>query len=935
MQRLSPLKQLAEAEKQRREGRERQRQRLLQSSTRATTKSDAPVQARESPSSELPPTTGVTLNLCQARSGAAQIPIYLRGQVTSLWPQPWLHEIVDAALQTASKHEIRLVLVWPGQTDPLALVHALATLERYAAGDKQGLRALIYPTTRLSFSPLAHTLVDREKLLEWVRHYLTVAAGAAKPLAGRDNQNKDMMLMALQTARNAHPELEHPTLSELLPHFEWDRTTKAWGHYGDRYLRRSKGALERSHKRALFTKEDDGRITQLGNPELAPDALFGISHLTTPRERRDAIKSKALGCAGRQPELVLFDLTRAMQHRAERPIVRQVLDAMKEIGENWKSPCGFMISTDDPKTFFVMRKALDGKFGDRQLRIQALVTASRGSGLAQSPLARDWVPSQVSLKRFRVSILDQEAASVAVRFWSLAEKLEEGSEAAAECRKTSAYLLRLANLPSGYADFTSWMTSQEFADSVQHDMSWVGCEYRLNALIDRGAFAAHVEEVRRVITRGGSLVETYAEATPLASRLAREIGVCVSKAKATVVVLFRFSSDIAVAQSFLRHYPHFPNNRPFSDFSDRVSFHNHRELAEILAAPSRPSKFIFVGLPDETLRLLVSSEDIPADSVIIVDYRRANDVLIGLRALRSIDAFKAYRGRISGLAIEIERQFEELPTAIDLEKLERVRVPRLSLSTVAAESSRATETPGAWRVEIEGGRHIAVSQRVYVYEPDEAALFKHEDVENLKPGDLIFVMSDPLKDLLESCLIAAGHPVMRGATLVEMIREYHRQVLRNAKRLFGDLEGTALARRVQARMVEFDTGAKPVSLGRIRYWTDVDNSSAAGSQDLKPHSTRQRADFVLFAKALEIPENLIDYYWMMITGHRRDLQEAGRELADRYARVLFSEESAETHYHLSRETILMLQREAVQNTFRVIRAIPPTETRKHIHASTG
>ena len=866
-----------------------------------------------------------------ARSGNSQIPLYIRGEAAPVWPQPWLHGAVDAVLQSAANHELRLVLVWPGQADSLALIHALATLERNAIGDKQGLRALLYPTSRFSFSPLTHYLADRDKLLEWARHYLTVARGAETPLAGRDNQDKDMMLMALQSARNADPTSQPPMLSEVLPHFEWDRADKRWGHYAEKFLRRSKLALERSHKRALFEKVEDGRMTRLGSPEAAPDALFGISHLATARERRDAIRSKGLKGVARQPELVLFDLTRAMQFRADRPLVRTVTDTLKELSEHWKAPYGIVIFTDDPKSFFTLRKLLTDKSRDRPLHAETLVTAPKGSSLVESPLPRDWRPTQVSLRHFRISILDQETAEVALKFWSLSERMEPSSEAGAECRRTAAYLLRLANLPGGYMDFTGWMTAQSFTDSVRQDMSWSACEYRLTSLMEHGGMGTSVQDVRHATAKATRLVEAYAEATPLASRLAKEVGLCAERAKTKVAVLFRFSADIAVARSFLSRYAHYPSGKQFSEFSNRVSFHNQRELAQIVESKALPSKFVFVGLPDETLRFLVSGDDIPADSVVLVDYRRANDVLIGLRALRTIDTYKAYRARISGIAGEIEKRLEEMPKAIDLDRLERVQVPRLSLSTAAAEHSRAAELPGSWRVELEGGRHISLGQRVYVYDPNDSGLFRPEQIEDIKADDLIFVMSDALKDLLESCLIAVGRPVMRGASLVEMVREYHRQLLRNAKRIFGDLEGVALARKIQARMLELSEGSKSVTLNRIRYWLDVEDSVAAESADLKPHSTRQKADFVVFAHALEIPDNLIDHYWMMITGQRVALQEAGRELADRYARVLFSDESVEAHYHLKRETILMLQREAVQNTFRVVRTIPP---RREIGAGT-
>jgi len=921
--RLPPLKQLSESEKQRRDGRERLQKQLagrVKKPTRVST-THSIISGATVPAG-LPPASGAN-NQCapEPSSGTAQIAMRFNGEPQALWPQPWLHQVVDALLQTAASKELRLVLVWPGQMDPLALVHAMATLERFAVGDKQGLRALLYPATRVSFSSRAHTLIDRDQLLYWLHQYLTITKGARQPQQGRDNQNKDMMLMAIQSARNTNPNVPCPMLSEVLPHFDWDRTEKTWGHYGDKFLQRSRRALDRSHKRALFTKEQDGRITQLGNPESATDAVFAISHLASQRERREALKSGAFR-GNRQPEVVLFDLTRSMYLRAERPLLKLLLDASKDLMDSWKSPYGMLIATDDPKLFFTARKALIERFGEEKVKVQTLINGSEGGGLSSAPHPRNWYPAQVSLKYFPVGIIDQEAAESAVKFWSLAEKLEASSEAGNQCRKTAAYLLRLANLPGGFCDFTSWMTSQAYTDVVHRDMSWVAHEYCLRSLCDSGAFAAHVEDARRSIDRGARLFESYSEATPLASRVAREIAKELVSGKSSVTVLFRFSSDIAVAQSFLSRYQYFKDGRPYADFADRVTLKNHRELPQILASEKIPSKLIFVGLPDDTLRILVVDERVPADSVVVVDYKRATDILIGLRGLRSIDTYKAYRGRIAGLADEIEKRLDALPRTIDLEKLSRVQVPRLSLSTAASEQSRSIEAPGSWRVELEGGRYASVGPRVYIYDPEDAGLFLNKSVEDLKAGDMIFLMSDSLKDLLESSLIAAGNPVIRGAGLAQIVRHYHQQILQNCKRIFGTIVGVALARRIHTRMVELDPSAMTVSLNRIRYWIDVDDSSSAGA-DVKPHSTRQKNDFVAFARALEIPENLIHHYWMMVSGHRVALQEAGRELADRYARVLFAEEGAESHYHLKRETILMLQREAAQNTFRLIRTIPP------------
>lgn len=856
--------------------------------------------------------------LAAARSGQAQVALFDRlapGQ--PLWPELWLTRLVDAFLSASVTKATHLALVWPGQIKSVALIHALATLERLAIGDKKGLRAFLYPTKRASFAALGQILLDPAQLGEWTRRYQTATklAPGQPPIDGRDDPNKEMLLWAVQQAKESPP-----AISELLPHFDWQLGDHSWGNYGSRFLARTKKALSRKTKKELW-KEEDGRITELGRPATAADALFGISHLANAPDRKAAFRELRGSGA---PEAALFDLTNEIARTCDRNLPQLLPTVLSELDEGLATRIGALIVTDDPKTFFTLRKRLRDE--RRELQEHALLSLDDDYGLARSRLPLEVALPHLSLRNFRAVVLDQETAAVAALFWQVATELARDSAAWLCCRHAALFLLRLASLPAGYKQYATWVSGRPYAGVVASQTTWNGCEAALLRLEQEGALGHRAERIRRAVLRAGKLVTAYADATPMALRFAKEVAAVLRNRDATIAVAFRFNDDIPLAEQFLANYDGFPGGLSYEQLKSRIRLVNHREVPDVLAKHDPPSALLMSGLPNASLRLLLTSERIPDQVVIAADYRRANDLCIGLRALQTIEAYKPFRGRIAGLAQELEARIAELPKAIDADKLMAMPQTKLSLASAAADTERQmAASPESWRVIIEGNEKVAVGTRVYVYDTDEEPPFRLHSTADLRAGQLIFLMSEALKDMFETELIKVGKPIVRGSSFGEMLKHYHRDVLKAVERLFGrEIKPAELARRIKERMVALDrTRAEQCSTSRIRYWTDIAGSEHAPAEDLRPHSTWSRGDFELFARALEIEPNLIALYWDMVINQRRALQEAGRELADRYAHVLFNEEAARLHYGLSAETIARLQHEAIRNTYGVIRTIPP------------
>jgi len=872
------------------------------------------------------PQTVLISPLAKARCGEAKVALFDRGAPgIHQTPQPWLASLIDGALCASANHEFRLALIWPGTVQSVSLVSCLATLERFAIGDKRGLRTLLFPTKRQSYSALNQWLLDRNRLLEITRRYLTLARtpDGVPPLEGRENQDKDMLLMTVNSARVHEPGIAPPSITEVQPHFDWDIEHGGWGHYGDHFLQRTKRALRAAHRKALWEPED-GRIARLGAPLTAPDALFGISHRATAKDWKAALSSKEFKGSG-QPDLVLFDLTKEIRRTTDRNLIRVVPEVIAAVREKWASPVGFLLVTDDPRTYFTLRKTF-GEQGDWFLKAvvcQPIVSVEDDYGVSASPHPAGWVPPTVSNRLFPVGVLDHELADAASRFWTLSQDFDETTAPFQALRAVAFFLMRFANLPGGYRDYINWMEASSFADSIRSDMTWNGHEARLTGMLDRGEFEDVAQAVRRAVTRASKFFETYYEATPIAKRIAKELNFEKLKPNDRIAVVLRYNADMAVAKAFLANYNGFSDGKAFSSIADRVDLINHKEVSRVLISDRAPAKFIFVGLPDETLKELLTSEAVPARSVVLFDWQRANNVFIGLQALKTVDVYKPYRGRISLLADEIERCLKGLPKAIDIEKLSRVRVPRLSLSAAASEASRRAEGPStSHKLLLEDFGRITVGHRVYVYDPNEKEPFHLKNIENVQPGDLVFVMSDELRERFEGYLIEAKNPITRGSVLADLVRSYQGDVLTNSKRIFGELALTALAHKVKERMKEIQPDLD-CSTSRLRYWLDLRGNAESQAEDLKPQSTWKKADFETFARALEIPDNLIELYWGAVVDQRYAHQQAGRELADRYARVLFTEETAELHYKLKRDVILRLQHEAVRNTYRVEQVIAP------------
>jgi hypothetical protein len=182
-------------------------------------------------------------------------------------------------------------------------------------------------------------------------------------------------------------------------------------------------------------------------------------------------------------------------------------------------------------------------------------------------------------------------------------------------------------------------------------------------------------------------------------------------------------------------------------------------------------------------------------------------------------------------------------------------------------------------------------------------------------------MSDELTAKLESSLqlnSEGANSVIAPERL--LLRLYHDDVQIRCGLIFKSKKRSALAREIHSRMVEIDPSAADCPQGRVYYWLALQKDG-----DTRPHAPKDKKYFKTFCKALTLSDEEAERNWGVIRNARRLSQFLGRELAARYAEILFQPESAVIYRKLSEEVMKQLQQEALRCIYRVESVVPPAE----------
>jgi hypothetical protein len=714
------------------------------------------------------------------------------------------------------------------------------------------------------------------------------------------------MLNALNDIRSYHPEVENPSLGELVPSFIYEPEHQVWASVAKFPLERSLKRIDKlAHRRNTREKVN----AEWGDPKKAPGALMVLHYTARKDTWKKALSARSLRDDGK-PEVLLLDATSSAD-KTNYSAVRRIPDFLRYAVDNGYQDVGSVVITDDPKTFFVLRARLN----ELKLSPKTQVWAAEGdeSVLSTNAVLTDWKPAQRSNANFSIGIVDRDASQVALAFQKLAHgKGSMDSPIHQAAMDACLYVLRLSNMPAGYKDLTAEAAEAGGEDFGSQRNAWTPVRLGLQAVLQSGALNTKRAEAEKAIAKAEQLIDDWADATPMAIRLFAEVQKYAVEGREGLSIVLPNKKYILLAHRFLQR----KLGEQWGTAETYLDWHTLSSVEKTLTGDRQGRHFVFVGVNRSVLKLLVTHPDIPHGTTVLIAYRQAESTLTTLTSMKEIEAFKPYRGRMGLLAQELERRLKGVPSPLVIGKLGDMTM------TFRLEENTRSDVMGEqayYKFELEGDGRAYSSGWLYRYEPDEDPFFRRVTASTIREGDFIFEISDELRSKLESALQlkneGLGSVVYPERALLKL---YHDDVKSRCDLFFKETKRSALAREIHAKMVEIDPKAAECRQGRVYYWLAL---QAEG--DTRPHAPKDAKFFRTFCKALQISDEDAVKNWNFIRNARRLNQNLGRELSARYAEILFQPESATAYRKVPETIIKQLQQDALRCVYRVVRVIPP------------
>lgn len=845
--------------------------------------------------------------------------------------------LVDLYLRAAGERTRNIALVWPVAPKTLPLVHALATLERWAGGDKRGVRGLIFPVKGNVFRSLNHLRFEHDALL---RLYGPLVEGS--PHVTRPCREKDAFIFAFNSRlkEKVQPYYMNPSLGELLPHFLADGSSPTWANCEKRLLSHLGAKLQdRSQAAALRSSN----CAVIGDPSRAPDALFALDGRLTKTELTRMLKAlKEKSFEAGLPEVVLINATANIRKETSGwagGIARFCLLLEEVFGE--QAP-GVLIVSDEPHAAYHLRAELQKQDLKRpnhkrwtrpnEFSIKAKPNALPDDGLLSAGQVQTHVPTPRALD---AQIVDAKAASVASKFYRIARELQKEKVDVQPLVDAAAFLKRAAGWPCGVRDVRAWLDESEADERRREAMGWTALLPGLTQLLLRGDAGVHKATLTACIQESTKLFASYEEGTPFAHMLAGHVSDNLGAKDSNVTIAFTSESHRRLAERFFSRYDGWPDGASFEQLRHQVRLVSPVELEDAMSAKDK-GHLVFAGLTQESLRVLMTDDRVPKHAAVLLTQQNGQYLRAALRPLveRFVE-FKSWKPRMESIL----RGLNALPENDAILSGTELSLP--SLRTVR-EGTAGTEDddadPHAWTVELVGGRVLrrGPHHRVYVYDPSNRAAssrgFRPVEVRELHPEDSICILTNDLRDQVASVLTAAGIPLQRDMAYEGTLREYHRTVLDCMNDAFPSGNLAQKVRRIREAILQAhpDLAEELPEEQSMREWVNLGKSEFTSFEDLRPQAPAKREHFMAFAKVIGMGDTVAKGCWSsVIMPLRSARRHDGRMLSDQCAHMLLQPESVMVHSNISRNTLKQLFDQARQCLYTVERVVPCQGEKNH------
>lgn len=822
--------------------------------------------------------------------------------------------------------ESSFVLLWPGSLRSLTLAHAVATASLWQAGNKQGLRTMIYPAKANFLHVLNHAHLDRSDLVD-LAIALFEDSQKPNPRVVVPFREKDALWTSLNNIKACDAERLHPSLAELIPHFFADGRFEEWRSCDGDMFRHVKASLRSVKDRRLLSSL---AAQSLSDPDTSPDAVFALSWRSSRNDIKNALR--ALENA-RKPDVLMLDLTRALRKNnpAWKTNAVMFLECARKAWPNDTPPVVFV--ADEPWVQGQLKRQLlrasekksevHAGLNEAEVPVFGEICTLRAESVLECRVAE---ADQPSAREVQVTITDTEAAGVVAQIGKLISGLTEPAwieslEAAAR------YVEALASLPSSTRALVAWLGEADVPMAIRQNYAWPVYRSRLEAILHDPSFQNR-GPLRRVIDRGSFLWENYANGTALARKLADLIEVHTRGTERCRVV---FTRPLArrLAERYFEEYDGYPEGAGFEVLRDSVRFMVSRELdAELQTACDET--VIFAELDEDSLRALMLSERISSPTYVLLTRRNAAYLKATLRAIHLTPGFDALHPRV----VPILDQLPEFPASDERSFFSRTDfvLPTFSfeqgLTSTFDDSEEHDES--AWELVLDSGIVLRrnPTSKLYIYDASQSQTatrgFRSVEVCTLEPGDYVFVMSFELREMTEAALKSAGVTVSNDGLFEEDLRKYHDRV----GELVAQIPGATLTDKARSIQGAFKTAlgddANVPAEGTLRSWLDVERYRGRSFEDSRPGAPRIEPHFRAFAQEIGLDSFEATYFWKAVIQPLRGVRRAdGRRVSDVYADMLMEPESTEVHGRLSHSVVQNLFAQAMDNIHLIESIIKP------------
>lgn len=845
------------------------------------------------------------------------------------------HEGVErlaALLIHAAKYRIALhVLLWPGSLKSLALSHATATLSEWHVGNKRGVRTLIYPAKANFLHGLNHITADRKAIASLAARQYESPDGTPNPAVTVSMREKDPFLTCLNSKHLDENGGIDPTLSELLPHFFSGEESGIWSASHGDLLRRVKGQLgDRSWTHAL-----NSLIKAVSEFSTAPDALLALGWRSSELCIEKVLRKLKL--QGR-PDVIVLDLTKGTRKTNcnwRRTAIR-FLDILTLVfgGE----VPGILLVSDDPHVRNQLLRELDKRAKSSTGLVSRLTPILRanqigipftnsGEGVAPLEASRFQAPNMIECV---IHETDRTAAALVVGLEALRNRSQIDQEREL-IGDAIAFLNRLASMPSSVKVLTNWLNEADIPLSARDMFSWPSKRVPLTELINSSSYR-EAARLKSLVRQADEMWRAYESGTPFARLLVRLIEEH-TRGQETCTLVFTRPTAKKLAERYFEtfSYDGLAPGEGYTILKDRLRLVSSAALEDELKHGGE-STFVFAGLDEEGLRLLVSDNRIRGSVYVLLTARNAAYLKSSLRAVRGITGLHGLNPRITMLLSKLN-SYPDIEEA----KLSREDFVLPAFSFEAGLSGNISENeaddPDAWRILLDSGQQIARSPTttVYLYDPVRGQAvtrgFRAVQVKSLKQGDQVFVMSGELRELTESALKSAGVSISNDKRFEAQLRQYHTRIAGLVDELLPGKSQTEKAEQLREAMLELPGCPRDLpTTNTIKAWIDARRWLTTAFDQNQPHAPRKEAHFKYFAEALGLTKIELLLFWKTVIQPMRGTRRAdGRRVSEAYTDLLMDVESFAVHQRLSPGVVHQLFMKAKDNVYTVEAIHEPSE----------